>query len=151
MKTLIRFLLCIAIVFPLIATVGAAGRPPKKKKSTLVTPSATPGPASSGDLSRFMSTNLDRILGPLDQKVDLPRAELAQIRASFATGFSKASLADRQKFQTGLAVCDAISRAMDERNKATVMKASATWPQQAAQLRQQIDQLVAQQKAAEGH
>ena len=150
MKTLIRLLLCIAIVFPLIATADAAGKP-KTKKAKMVTPSATPGPASSADLSRFMSTNLDRILGPLDQKVDLPRAELAQIRTSFATGFSKASLVDRAKFQTGLAVCDAISRAMDERNKAIVIKASATWPQQAAQLRQQIDQLVAQQRAAEGH
>ena len=150
MKTLIHLLLCIATIFSLSATADAAGRP-KKKKIVLVTPSATPGPASAADLSRFMSTNLDRILGPLDQKVELPRAELAQIRASFATGFSKASLADRQKFQTGLAVCDALSQAMDERNKATVMKASATWPQQAAQLRQKIDQLAAQQRAAEGH
>ncbi|MEP7013960.1 MAG: hypothetical protein ABI925_00815 [Verrucomicrobiota bacterium] len=151
MKRTIHFLLCLASIAALAATADAAGRPPKKKTVPMAVPSATAGPASSADLSRFMGAHLDTILGPLDQKVDLPRAELAQIRDSFAKGFGKASLAERQKFQSGLAVCDAISQAMDERNKAVVIKASATWPQQAAQLRQRIDQLAAQQRAAEGH
>ena len=91
------------------------------------------------------------ILGPLGPKVDTQRAELAKLRDGFAKGFGKASLADRPKFQLGLQVCDAISEAMNERTKATAMQASATWPQQAAALRQKIDQLAAQQKAAEGH
>lgn len=98
-----------------------------------------------------MSANLDTILGPLGPKVDTQRAELAKMRDGFAKEFGKASLADRPKFQLGLAVCDAISEAMTERAKATAMQASATWPQQAAAHRQKIDQLAAQQKAAEGH
>ncbi len=97
-----------------------------------------------------MSAHLDTILGPIGPKVDMPRAQLAQIRDGFAKAFSKASLADRQKFQLGLNVCDAISEAMNERTKAAAIQASAAWAPKAAQLRQKIDQLAAQQKAAEG-
>ncbi len=147
MKATIYLFFCSVMIFS-FAVPADAGKP-RKKKITIVTPSPTPGPASSADLSRFMSAHLEQILGPLDQKVDVPRTELDQIRDSFSKGFSKASLAERSRFQLGLAVCDAISQAMAERNKAVAMGAAANWSQQAAQLRQRIDQLAAQQRAAE--
>ena len=82
-------------------------------------------------------------------KVPLPRAELAQLRVSFATRFSKASLAERAQFQAALAVCDAISQAMDERNTAMLNPAASNWAQRSAQLRQNIEKLVADERAVE--
>jgi hypothetical protein len=149
MKTMIRCLFSVVIIFSLLAMADGAGRPPKKKKATPI-PIATPTPPpSSAELSTFMSAHLETILGPPGAKVDAERAELAKLRDGFAKEFGKASLADRKKFQLGLAVCDAISEAMNARTRAASMP--AMWPQQAAQLRQKIDQLAAQQKAAEGH
>jgi len=78
------------------------------------------------------------------------RAELAQLRASFASRFSKASLVERPQFQTALAVCDALSQAMDERDKAMLNPAASNWPQRSAQLRQNIEQVVANERVAEG-
>jgi hypothetical protein len=151
MKITIRFL--IGFIAVLTMTLATDGRTPSKKKSSQQPPpmpATTPGPSSAA-ISRFLSAHLDRILGPLDQKIDLPRSELGQLRESFAKQFSKASLAERPKFQLGLAVCDAIADAMNERNKAVLTQAGATWPQQSAQLRQKIDQLASQQRAAEGN
>src|ERR1043165_4722573 len=152
MKRTINFLLCLISIFGMAAIADAATKPPKGKKKGTPPPvaSATPA-ASSAELSSFMSAHLETILGPLGPKVDAPRAQLAQIRDGFAKAFSKASLADRQKFQLGLNACDAISDAMNERTKAAAIQASATWPQKAAALRQKIDALAAQQKAAEAH
>lgn len=142
-------LVCFVSIGAIINPANAAG-PSKKKKSTPI-PIATPTPPpSSAELSKFMTANLDIILGPLGPKVDAQRTELNKLREGFAKEFGKASLKDRPKFQLGLAVCDAIAGAMNERARATSMQASATWPQQAAQIRQKIDALAAQQKAAEG-
>ena len=101
------------------------------------------------DLSRFVGANLDKILGSLEVKVPLPRAELAQLRVSFATRFSKASLAERAQFQAALGVCDAISQAMDERNTAMLNPAASNWAQCSGQLRQNIEKLVVDQRAIE--
>src|SRR4051812_20065198 len=112
MKPIIHCLLSIAILVSFSGTAHAQGKPPKKKKTTpLPVASATPA-ASSGELSSFMSAHLDAILGPIGPKVEMPRADLAKIRHGFSKSFSKASLADRPKFQLGLNVCDAISEAM---------------------------------------
>ena len=152
MKTTIHSLFCLICILAVAANVVAADKPPKGKKKSTPLPVASATPAgSSAELTSFMSAHLDTILGPIGPKVDLPRPQLAQIRDGFSKAFSKASLADRQKYQLGLNVCDAISEAMNERTKAMSMQASATWPQQAAQLRQKIEQLAAQQRAAEGH
>ena len=146
MKTTIPSLVCIATIAILIPD-AEAGKPRKPK---FVPPAApTPAGAPSADLSRFVGANLERILGPLDQKVPLPRAELAQMRASFAGRFSKASLAERTQFQSALAVCDALSQAMDERDKATLNPAGSNWAQRSAQLRTNIEQLLEREKAAE--
>jgi len=124
-----------------------SARPKKRKYTPPPAPTATPAP--SVDLSHFVGNNLDRILGPLEVRVPLPRAELAQLRVSFASRFSKASLAERAQFQGALAVCDAISQAMDERNTAMLNPAASNWAQCSAQLRQNIEKLVADERAVE--
>jgi hypothetical protein len=79
----------------------------------------------------------------------MPRAELAQLRASFAGRFSQASLSEHAQFQTALAVCDALLKAMDERDKAALNPAASNWSQRSAQLSQNIQQLMESEKAAE--
>src|SRR4029077_7194289 len=95
---------------------------------------------------RLFSANLEKILGPLDPNVPMPKAELTQLRASFSDRFAKASLAERSQYQAAIAVCDAISQAITERGAATSQPA---WAQRSAQLRANIDQLMAREKAAE--
>ena len=92
---------------------------------------------------------MDKILGTLDVKAPLPRAELAQLRASFAERFGKANLVERTRFQAALNVCDGITQIMNERDKAMLNPAAANWPVRSVQLKQWIDQLMAQEKAAE--
>ena len=92
---------------------------------------------------------MDKILGTLDVKAPLPRAELAQLRASFAERFGKANLVERTRFQAALNVCDGITQIMNEREKAALNPAAANWPVRSVQLKQWIDQLMAQEKAAE--
>lgn len=150
MKTTFSAVLCIAMMIALGVRVDAARRPKIKKREFTPPPAATPPPAPSVDLSRFISVNLDKILAPLEQKTALPRAELAQLRGSFSARFSKASLAERTQFQTAIAVCDALSQAMDERNKAMLNPGASNWPLRGQQLRQNIEQLVARERAAEG-
>jgi hypothetical protein len=144
--------LCLACVALILTTADAKFSRSKKSKGTPTPVStATPPGAPSVDVSKFVSTNIDKILAPLDQRNPMPRAELAQMRASFAQRFSKASLAERPQFQTALGVCDGLAQVMDERDKAMLNPtAAAAWPQRSVQLRQYIDQILAQERAAEG-
>jgi hypothetical protein len=132
--------LCLACMALILTTADAKFSRSKKSKGT-----------PSVDLSKFVGTNIDKILAPLDQRNPMPRAELAQMRASFAQRFSKASLAERPQFQTALGVCDGLAQVMDERDKAMLNPtAAAAWPQRSVKLRQYIDQILAQERAAEG-
>jgi len=70
-------------------------------------------------LSQFTAAHLDRIVGPLDAGITLPRAELAQLRATLTADLAGASEAEKAQYQTAIALCDAVSQAMDEREKAT--------------------------------
>jgi hypothetical protein len=148
MKTAIT-LLCLAIMLAFNGPADAAA--PKKSKKNAYVPPATPTPpgAPSGDLGKFVNANLEKILGPLEQKNEIPRAQLTELRASFAARFSKASLAERPQFQAALSVCDALSQAMDERNKASLNPAAANWTVRSVQLRANIEDLMAKEKAAE--
>jgi hypothetical protein len=120
----------------------------KKGKKAVYTPppTPTPPPAPSVDLSKFVSTNSDKLFGPADMHPPLPKAELAQMRASFSDRFGKAGLADRQQYQYAIAVCDALSQVMTE--KATTPSVAA-WNARSPQLKQWVDQLLVQEKAAE--
>jgi hypothetical protein len=153
MKRTIRLLVYVLLsaTFALTASETFAAKPPKSKKKPAYTPppTPTPPPAPSVDLSKFVGTNMDKLLGPLEVKAPLPRAELAQLRASFAERFGKASLAERNQFQAALNVCDGLTQLMNEREKAALNPAAANWPVRSVQLKQWIGQLMAQEKAAE--
>src|SRR6266403_3330015 len=102
MKTIITALVCLAAIAALPVTADAYRV--KKKKEYTPPPTPTPPGAPSADLDRFISTNLEKILGPLDPNVQMPKAELAQLRKSFSDRFAKASLAERNQFQAAIAV-----------------------------------------------
>jgi hypothetical protein len=154
MKTIIS-IVCLALLVAFSTSTDAAFPPkgkkgaPKKKEYT-PPPTPTPPPAPSVDISKFLSTNLDKILGPVEQKVPLPRAELAEMRTSFSARFSKASLAERNQFQLAISLCDALAQAMNEREKAALNPAMSNWTARSAQLRQGINDLATREKAAEG-
>jgi hypothetical protein len=71
-------------------------------------------------LSLFFRNHLDRILSPIGQPkpVPLPHARITQLREQFADQFSKAPDKDKSMYQAAVSVCDAVSSAMDERQKA---------------------------------
>jgi hypothetical protein len=151
-KTLFVLIFCVTTLVLGVDGQGAWFKTSKSKKQTQYTPSPapSPAPAPSVDLSKFNGANLDTILGPLEQKVPIPRAELAQLRASFAARLSKAPPAERKQFQAALAVCDAISKIMKERERAMLQPTAVTgWPQRAAQYRDMINHLMEREKATE--
>lgn len=69
-------------------------------------------------LSRFEQAHLDRILAPIDQNVNLPRNELAQLRESFSIWMAKAPPNEKAAWRAAIVVCAALNNAMDEREKA---------------------------------
>ena len=149
MKIKVAIVLCLAVAaFPLGSHSAWARSKKKKKESFVPAPTPTPPGAPSGDLSSFITANGDKIFAPLDQKVVMPRAELAQLRNSFAQRFTRASLAERNQFQAALSVCDALTQVMNERDK-TLLAPSGNWTQRSAQLRQYIDQLMAREREME--
>jgi hypothetical protein len=192
--------LVIAAGFLLSATLLALAQqePPQK-----------PHHKPSDLLSVFFRNHLDRILSPIGQPVALPRTRVSELRTQFADQWAKAPDAKKPMFQDAVRVLDAVSAAMDEREKAiaslqgsaavhgptdlgahrkdiptrggigTALLADETlrreaheeknrkqearqtdnflttqlktqWTQRAIQLRQQIDQLYAREREAEG-
>jgi hypothetical protein len=155
MKALLCALLCCLTLSETIAASRSSssndfGFPTKKSKKKVYTPppTPTPPPAPSVDLSKFISTHAEKIFAPYDPQSlsKMPKAELAQLRSSFADRFGKASLADRKQYQAALSVCDGLTQVMAEKSSPNSVPG---WPQRSAQLRQWIDQLMAQEKAAE--
>ncbi len=151
MKTKVAFSLCLAVLVTLplgSQSAWARAKKKKKEKTPVSVPTPTPAGIPSGDLSSFVTANDDRIFAPLEQKVVMPRTELAQLRNSFAQRFTRASLGERNQFQAALSVCDALTQIMNERDK-TILAPSGNWPQRSAQLRQYIDPLIARQRKIE--
>jgi hypothetical protein len=74
--------------------------------------------APSIELGEFGAAYLDRILAPLDQQVPLPRGQVAQLRESFTDRWAKAPQNEKPAYQAAVTVCNAVSQAMDEREKA---------------------------------
>jgi hypothetical protein len=149
MKRTAPALICLMTFALMITQVpnASAKRPPKAKPRPSFTPppTPTPAPAPSVDLAKFVSTNSDKIFGAYSPQVPMPKAEVAQLKASFSERFGKAGLADRDQYKYAMAVCDGLTQVMAE--KATVQPAA--WTQRSAQLKTWIDQLMAQEKAAE--
>jgi len=83
-------------------------------------PGQKPARKPSDLVSLFFRNNLDRILSPIGQPtpVPLPRARITELREQFANQWSKAPEAKKPMYEAAVAVCDAISAAMDERQKA---------------------------------
>jgi hypothetical protein len=88
--------------------------------SLLLTTTAVAQQKPSEVLSLFFHNHLDRILSPIGQPkpVPLPHARVTQLRELFADQFSKGPDTDKPMYQAAVAVCDAVSSAMDERQKA---------------------------------
>ena len=88
--------------------------------SLLLTTTVVAQQKQSELLSLFFRNHLDRILSPIGQPkpVPLPRARVTQLREQFADQWSKAPDVDKPMYQAAVAVCDAVSAAMDERQKA---------------------------------
>jgi hypothetical protein len=151
MRIKIQALLCITLLAAMPVNGDAASPRKSRKKKQEATPPPTPTPPGvpSVDLSRFISAHLENILAPLDRKVVLPRAELAQLRNSYSQRFARASLAEREQFQVAISVCDALTQAMNDRNTALLKPSTANWEQRSAQLRQYIQQLAARQRQIE--
>jgi len=79
-----------------------------------------PPPKPSDVISLFFHNHLDRILSPIGQPkpVPLPRARVTQLREQFIDQGSKAPEPKKPMYEAAIAVCDAVSAAMDEREKA---------------------------------
>ena len=150
MKTALRLFahLLLFAAFALTSPQTFAAKPPHSKKKPAYTPPPTPTPpaAPSVDLTSFLSTNGDKIFSAYTPQTPLPKAELAQLRASFSARFGKAGLADRDQYKYAIAICDGLSLVMTEK---TAPQTAAAWTQRSTQLRQWIDQLMVQEKAAE--
>src|SRR4051812_23937415 len=73
---------------------------------------------ASARLAQFTAAYLDHILAPIDENVLLPRTELGQLRAEFLDRMMKAPDPEKPQYQAAVAVCDALTSAMDERDKA---------------------------------
>src|SRR5438067_8114335 len=88
--------------------------------SLLLTTTAVAEQKPSDVLSVFFHNHLDRILSPIGQPkpVPLPRARITQLREHFIDQGSKAPEPKKPMYEAAIAVCDAVSAAMDEREKA---------------------------------
>ncbi len=147
MKTATRLFACLLLMTALALTApeAFAGKP-KKRAAYVPPPTPAPPAAPSVELASFLGTNADKIFSAYTPQTPLPKAELAQLRASFSDRFGKAGLADRDQYKIAIAICDGLSLVMTEK---TTPQTAAAWTQRSTQLRQWIDQLMAQEKAAE--
>jgi hypothetical protein len=81
-------------------------------------PAQKPHHKPSDLLSVFFRNHLDQILSPIERPVPLPRTRVTELREQFVTQGSKAPETKKPIYVAAVAVCDALSSAMDEREKA---------------------------------
>src|SRR4030088_2976822 len=98
-------LICYSIEVVYSAPPKPAQSPSQRQRSP--SPAPTPSYPPSVELSSFVAANLDVIAGPLEQKVALPRSELAQLQASYKSRLAKASPSERKPLKAALAACKA--------------------------------------------
>jgi hypothetical protein len=78
-----------------------------------------PGPRPpSVELGEFGGAHLEKIFAPLEHQIALPRSQLAQLRQSLTDRRVTAPENEKPVYQAALLVCNALSQAMDEREKA---------------------------------
>ena len=95
-----------------------------------VAPAAGSYGLPSGRIEPFLEPCLDAILSPLNGDPKMPRVEVEKLRASFAAGQIKATTPTQQQiYQNAMAVCDALTRSMDDRaNAKATAQASSMAP-----------------------
>jgi len=87
--------------------------------STLASTSADRTPAPSSRIEPLLEPCLDAILAPLERDPQMPRVAVEKLRASLGGGAVKAKTrSQKQIYQGGIAVCEALTTAMDERAQA---------------------------------
>ncbi len=170
---LIFVLSCIAIV------PARAGKPHAKYQPPAANQPLTAGALPSSAFQPFLDARLNIILAPLDAPGLKHPEAVADLRSAIADGMSKAPAAQQPAFQAAITLCNALSQAVDERQRAVAsLKGSqrdsgypgtkhvmareaaqnnaffantqkAQWTQRSAQLRQQIEQLYAKARDIE--
>lgn len=126
----LTFVVLLALVVPAFAGKRHKGGTGPQQQQEQQAPPVPTGPQSpSARLSQFTAAHLDHIFGPIDQSVTLPRTELSQLHASFVDQNAKAPDAEKAQYQSAIVVSDALTSAMDEREKASASAhASANAP-----------------------
>ena len=112
MKRIALTILALAILTP--AWTHAARKVRAKEEAP-----AAVGDKPSARLERPLEQSLDAILEPLEREPRMPRVEVEKLRSSFAAGQIKAQTpAQKQIYQNAMAVCESLTKAMDDRAKA---------------------------------
>ncbi len=115
--------LCVCAVGCVVISSVSAKPPPKKHPKNPPPAPQQPAPpptgsrAPSAELGDFIGAHLDQILAPLDRGVALPRNEVVQLRESFTDRFAKAPSNEKPAYDAAIAVCNALTQTMDEREK----------------------------------
>lgn len=127
MKThLALAVLSLAVLLAIPAHAAGKKKEQKQINKTVSKRSAAP----SERLEPLLEQTLEAILSSLKGTPKMPRVEVETLRASFAAEQIKAmTQAQRQIYQNAMAVCDALTKSMDDRAKArAAAEASAKTP-----------------------
>ncbi len=127
----IRFPLATLLIAALVpATVHAAKKNKEQKSAPIAAPAAGSFGIPSARIEPLLEPCLNAILAPLDANPKMPRIEVEKLRAAFAADQIKAKTQAEQLIcQNAMALCDALTRSMDDRVKAqTDARTSAAVP-----------------------
>lgn len=117
--------LSLAALLPIPA--HAAGKKKEQKQNTTVSNRSV---APSERIEPLLEQTLEAILSSLKETPKMPRVQVETLRASFAAEQIKATTqGQRQVYQNAMAVCDALTKSMDDRARArAAADASAKTP-----------------------
>lgn len=115
----------------------------RRRVARKVSPTPFPSATAAPDLASFLAAHLEEVIAPLDREVAMPRAELSQLRKYFSRQLGRANLAERDKIQASITLCDGIEQAMNERERAVLDPATANWPLRREQWRAKIEEIKA--------
>jgi hypothetical protein len=123
MKRQIVTLACLAgVIFALPAHAAK-----KKHSSPAATPAAAPVSTDPGErLSQFLHAHLDGVLAPLGTPGFADTQAIMDLGESFADAGSKQPAAGRPPYQAAIDVCNALIKAVTERNQTVANFSAAT-------------------------